>query len=83
VFLYIDVQDNHIEVYKLNLSDVYIKIYIYIYIFKKFKSYNSKEITNEALSFIQAPKKWSSDDTFCQSKRSICFILECRFPIQR
>jgi hypothetical protein len=44
---------------------------------KKFKSYNSKEITNEALSFIQAPiKKWSSDDTFWSNRvngRSVSF----------
>jgi hypothetical protein len=39
---------------------------LYIHLFKKSKVI-TKEITNEALSFIQAPaKKWSSDDTFVQ-----------------
>jgi hypothetical protein len=42
---------------------------------KKFKSYNSKEISNVSLSFIQETiKKWSSDDTFWSNTgRSISF----------
>jgi hypothetical protein len=52
-------------------------IYTSMRYLKKFKSYNSKEISNESLSFIQETiKKWSSDDTFWSKSvngRSVSF----------